>query len=165
MTGRFAVLVLALSGVAFAPAQAEEADSAGEPIIVTGTVDGYRTIDTTSGTKTNTAILDVPQAISVVTDEQIADQQIRSVADLVRMIPGVSAGQGEGHRDQITLRGNNSTADFFVDGLRDDVQYFRSFYNVERVEVHKGPNAMVFGRGGGGGLINRITKGASIEGT
>ena len=146
-------------------AQAEEADDQGSEIIVTGASDGYRTIETTSGTKTNTPILDVPQAISVVTSEQIADQQIRSVADLVRLTPGLSAGQGEGHRDQVTFRGNNSTADFFVDGLRDDVQYFRSFYNIERVEIHKGPNAMVFGRGGGGGLLNRITKGALSDTT
>ena len=56
------------------------------------------------------------------------------------------------------LRGNASTADFFVDGVRDDVQYFRDFYNVERVEVLKGPNAMIFGRGGGGGIVNRVLK-------
>ncbi len=145
-----------------ADAAAADADADGEnrDIIVTGRVDGYRTITTTSGTKTDTAILDVPQSIAVVTARQLSDQQIRSVADLVRLTPGLSAGQGEGHRDQITFRGNNSTADFFVDGLRDDVQYFRSFYNVDRVEVHRGPNAMIFGRGGGGGLINRITKGA-----
>lgn len=143
--------------------EAAFADDQGTEIIVTGASDGYRTTETTSGTKTNTPILDVPQAISVVTSQQIADQQIRSVTDLVRLTPGLSAGQGEGHRDQITIRGNNSTADFFVDGLRDDVQYFRSFYNVERVEVHKGPNAMVFGRGGGGGLLNRITKGALAD--
>jgi catecholate siderophore receptor len=134
----------------------------GKPIIVTGTRDGYRTIDTTSGTKTRTPILDVPQTIDVVTDQQIKDQAIRSITDLVRLIPGISAGQGEGHRDQITLRGNNSTADFFVDGLRDDAQYYRSFYNVDRVEVHKGANAMIFGRGGGGGVVNRITKGALV---
>ncbi len=138
---------------------AADAGSESESIIVTGRIDGYRTIATTTGTKTDTDILNVPQAISVVTKDQLADQQIRSMADLVRLIPGVSSGQGEGHRDQINLRGNNSTADFFVDGLRDDVQYYRSFYNIERVEVHKGPNAMVFGRGGGGGLVNRVTKG------
>jgi catecholate siderophore receptor len=162
----FRLLALSsLSLFAVTPAWADEAAADGEDqtIIVTGSNDGYRMVDTTSGTKTNTPILDVPQSISVVTEEQIGDQAIRSIADLVRLIPGVSAGQGEGHRDQITLRGNNTTADFFVDGLRDDVQYFRSFYNVERVEVHKGPNAMVFGRGGGGGLINRITKGALID--
>ncbi len=165
---RFHHLALATAALICAPqfAQAAEAEAeeAGESreIIVTGRLDGYRTVDTTTGTKTNTAILDVPQAISVVTEQQINDQAIRSMADLVRLIPGVSSGQGEGHRDQITLRGNNSTADFFVDGLRDDVQYFRSFYNVERIEVHKGPNAMIFGRGGGGGLVNRVSKGALV---
>ncbi len=136
-----------------------------DEIIVTGTRDGYRVIDTTSGTKTRTPVLDVPQSIDVVTEEQLRDQAIRSVSDLVRVLPGISAGQGEGHRDQITLRGNNSTADFFVDGLRDDVQYYRGFYNIDRVEVHKGPNAMVFGRGGGGGIVNRITKGAQVDST
>ena len=134
----------------------------GREIIVTGTLDGYRTVETTTGTKTSTPIIDVPQSITVVTAAQLDDQAIRSMTDLARLVPGISAGQGEGHRDQLTFRGNNSTADFFVDGLRDDVQYFRSFYNIERVEVHKGPNAMVFGRGGGGGLINRITKGALV---
>jgi catecholate siderophore receptor len=151
------VFALALPAPAFAD---EAADAEENSIIVTGQVDGYRMIETTSGTKTKTPILDVPQSISVVTGQQIADQQIRSVADLVRYIPGITSGTGEGNRDQVTLRGNNTTADFFVDGLRDDVQYFRGFYNIDRVEVHKGANAMVFGRGGGGGVINRITKGA-----
>lgn len=135
----------------------------GEEIIVTGTREGYRTIETTTGMKTETPVLDVPQSVSIVTREQMDDQAIRSMSDLVRLVPGVSAGQGEGHRDQVTLRGNNSTADFFVDGLRDDVQYYRSFYNVERVEVHKGANAMIFGRGGGGGVVNRILKGVEAE--
>lgn len=137
----------------------------GTEIIVTGKVEGYRTEQTSSATKTNTLLINVPQAVSVLTREQIDDQAIRSVADLVRYVPGVSAGQGEGNRDQITLRGNNTTADFFVDGLRDDVQYFRSFYNVDRVEVLKGPNAMIFGRGGGGGVFNRVTKGPIIGST
>lgn len=159
LSARTILFATALAAPMAAHATEAAFEDQGEPIIVIGRDDGYRTIETTSGTKTATPILDVPQAISVVTAEQIADQQIRSVSDLVRLTPGLSAGQGEGHRDQITIRGNNSTADFFVDGLRDDVQYFRSFYNIERVEVHKGPNAMVFGRGGGGGLINRITKG------
>jgi catecholate siderophore receptor len=168
MSFRFTSAALAIAlitpGIALAD-DGGEAGEAGDAIIVTGKVEGYRTVDTTSGTKTNTPILDVPQSISVVTSEQISDQSIRSIADLVHLFPGISAGQGEGHRDQITLRGNNSTADFFVDGLRDDVQYFRSFYNIERVEAHKGPNATIFGRGGGGGIINRITKGALVDQT
>ncbi len=77
--------------------------------------------------------------------------------------PGVSIGLGEDHRDQITIRGQNTTADFFVDGLRDDVQYFRPLYNLERVEVLRGANALLFGRGGGGGVVNRVTKVAEIN--
>jgi catecholate siderophore receptor len=86
------------------------------------------------------------------------DQAMRSISDLVRYVPGATIGQGEGHRDQITLRGNNSTADFFLDGLRDDIQYYRPLYNLQRVEVLRGPNAMIFGRGGGGGVINRVAE-------
>ena len=145
---------------AHAASAADAADD--QPIIVTGYLDGYRAISTTSSTKTDTPILDVPQSIAVMTERQLRDEAILSIADLVRHVPGASAGQGEGHRDQVTLRGNASTADFFVDGLRDDAQYYRSFYNIDQVEVHKGPNAMIFGRGGGGGIINRVTKSAVV---
>ncbi len=147
-------MLCAPAGATTGPQVADDGDA----IIVTGRVDDYRVVTTTSGTRTETEANDVPQSIGVVTAEQIDDQQLRSMIDLARVVPGMSAGQGEGHRDQVTIRGSNSTADFFVDGLRDDVQYFRSFYNLDRVEVHRGPNAMIFGRGGGGGLVNRITK-------
>lgn len=111
-----------------------------------------------TATKTDTALVDVPQAVSVITRELIDDQAMRSIGDVTRYVPGVGIAQGEGNRDTPVLRGNSSTADFFVDGVRDDVQYFRDLYNVDRVEVLKGPNAMIFGRGGSGGLINRVTK-------
>src|SRR5688500_4301466 len=88
---------------------------------------------------------------------------MRSIADVLRYVPGTMIGQGEGHRDQITIRGNNSTADFFVDGMRDDVQYYRPLYNLQRIEVLRGPNAMIFGRGGGGGVINRVAKNPLFE--
>ncbi len=167
MPSKFASTALALILMSPTPAFADDAADAeaaeGRTIVVTGQLDGYRAVDSTSGTKTNTPLIDVPQSISVITAQQVQDLQIRSVADLVRFLPGVSAGQGEGHRDQINLRGNNTTADFFVNGLRDDVQYFRSFYNVERIEALKGSNAMIFGRGGGGGVINRVTKVAQLD--
>jgi catecholate siderophore receptor len=72
-------------------------------------------------------------------------------------------GLGEGHRDQPTIRGNSSTADFFVDGIRDDAQYLRDLYNVERVEAIMGPNALAFGRGGAGGVLNRVSKQAGFS--
>jgi catecholate siderophore receptor len=111
-----------------------------------------------SATRTPTPLRDVPQAISVVSRELIADQRMSNMADVVRFMPGVGIAQGEGNRDTPVLRGNASTSDFFVDGVRDDVQYFRDIYNVERVEALKGPNAMIFGRGGAGGVINRVTR-------
>ena len=131
-----------------------EADAAPE-IVVTGARDPAAI---SSATKTPTPLRDIPQSVSVVTREQIDDQGLRSMGDLLRAVPGATVSLGEGNRDQILLRGNGSTADFFVDGLRDDVQYYRGLYNLERVEVLKGPNAMIFGRGGGGGVVNRVTK-------
>ena len=133
-----------------------------QSIVVIGHTDRYGARSTATATKTDTDVKNIPQALSVVTERQIEDQQLRSVADLLYFVPGAGSGSGEGNRDQITLRGNSSTADFFIDGVRDDVQYFRDFYNVERVEVLRGPNAMIFGRGGGGGIVNRVTKRSSL---
>lgn len=118
----------------------------------------YAGTRTTTATKTDTPLRDTPQSISVVTRRVISDQGMSGMAEVVRYVPGVTMGQGEGHRDAPTIRGNSSTADFFLDGMRDDAQYFRDLYNVERVEALKGSNAMIFGRGGGGGVINRVSK-------
>ncbi|HET9712135.1 MAG TPA: TonB-dependent receptor plug domain-containing protein, partial [Pyrinomonadaceae bacterium] len=122
---------------------------------------GVNSIST--ATKTLTPLRDIPQSISVVTKEQIRDQSLSSISDVVAYVPGVNAHMGEGNRDQLVIRGNNTTADFFLNGVRDDVQYFRDLYNVERVEALKGPNSMTFGRGGGGGVINRVTKEAGFS--
>jgi catecholate siderophore receptor len=111
-----------------------------------------------SATRSPTLLRDIPQALTPISRELIADQRMQGMADVVRFIPGVAAAQGEGNRDQVSIRGNNTTADFFVDGVRDDAQYFRDLYNVDRVESIRGSNAMIFGRGGGGGVINRVSK-------
>ena len=116
-----------------------------------------------SATKTDTRIRDIPQSISVITEEQIKDQSLLGLTDAIKYSPGVIAGQGEGNRDSVWFRGNQSTSDLFVDGVRDDVQYYRDLYNIDRVEVLMGPNGMIFGRGGVGGVINRVTKEAHWE--
>jgi len=116
-----------------------------------------------TATKTPTALVDVPQSITVVTEELMKDQLMTSIGQVVQYIPGISSHQGENNRDQIIVRGNSSSADFYVNGVRDDVQYYRDVYNLERVEALKGPNAMIFGRGGGGGVINRVTKEARFQ--
>jgi len=149
-------------GAASAATLAATAEAADPAIIVTGQRSEYGARDTSTATKTNTNIRNIPQALTVISEKQIEDQSIRSVAELLTFVPGATPGTGESNRDQFTLRGNNSTADFFIDGVRDDAQYFRDFYNVDRVEVLKGPNAMIFGRGGGGGVVNRVLKRATF---
>jgi catecholate siderophore receptor len=124
---------------------------------------GYDTPAVDSATRTLTPLRDVPQSITVVTQELVKDQLMTSLADVVRYMPGVSAHQGENNRDDVVIRGNRSSADFFLNGVRDDVQYYRDLYNLDRVEALKGPNAMVFGRGGGGGVINRVVKEAGFQ--
>ncbi|MBV9928320.1 MAG: TonB-dependent siderophore receptor [Acidobacteria bacterium] len=126
---------------------------------------GYQTDVIGSATKTLTALRDVPQSVAVVTKEQVRDQQMQSIADVVRYTPGLSVHQGENNRDQVIIRGQSSSADFFLNGVRDDVQYYRDLYNLERLETLKGPNALIFGRGGGGGVINRVTKEADFSRT
>ena len=123
---------------------------------------GYRADLLNTATKTLTSLRDTPQSISVVSKEQIQDQSMASIADVVSYVPGITSHQGENNRDQLVIRGVSSSADFFRDGVRDDVQYYRDLYNVDRVEALKGPNAMVFGRGGGGGILNRAMKEAGF---
>jgi catecholate siderophore receptor len=124
---------------------------------------GYQVPAIGSATRTPTPLLDVPQSVTIVTSELIKDQMMTSVGDVLRYVPGVMVHQGENNRDQIIVRGNSSSADFFVDGVRDDVQYYRDLYNLERIEALKGPNGMIFGRGGAGGVVNRVTKIAGFD--
>lgn len=153
-------LMMAVPSFALAQAPSSELD----PILVTGKARGYAAVDSVTATKTDTPLLDVPQTVNVVTRAQIQDQAMQDLGGVLHYVPGVTVGQGEGNRDQITLRGQNTTADFFLDGVRDDAQYFRGLYNLERVEVLKGPYALIFGRGGGGGIVNRVQKTPSTDG-
>jgi catecholate siderophore receptor len=130
-----------------------------EEVIVKGNV---LYSDQVNALKTPVEVIDVPQTVSIVTDEDIRKQGFRQVGDIIRYTPGVNTSQGEGHRDAVVFRGVRSTADFYQDGVRDDVQYYRSLYNVEQVEILRGPNALLFGRGGTGGILNRVTKKAMV---
>lgn len=126
-----------------------------EEVVVKGNV---LYTDQVNALKTPVPILDVPQTVSIVTDDDIRKQGFREIGDVIRYVPGVNTSQGEGHRDSLVFRGVRSTADFFQDGVRDDVEYYRSLYNVEQIEILRGPNALLFGRGGTGGVINRVSK-------
>ena len=118
--------------------------------------------DQVTALKSGTPLIDVPQSATVFSKEQIRDQGIDSIGEIIDYTPGVNTSQGEGHRDAVVFRGVRSTGSFFVDGIRDDVEYYRSLYNVEQVEILRGPSAIFFGRGGTGGVINRVMKKAEI---
>ena len=173
-TPAFAPLAAGLALALSAPAIAHPLDDVGDrrkpaeldTIRVIGKVDyGYVERDTSTATRTSTPLRDVPQSITVITRDMIQDQAMQNLADVVRYVPGVSMAQGEGNRDTPVFRGSSSTADMFIDGMRDDTQYFRDLYNIERVEALKGPNAMIFGRGGAGGVLNRVSKVADWDTT
>ena len=152
-------LALLLTGIIFSSVAIAQNSAEIDEIIVKGKV---LYSDQVNALRTPVPISDVPQTLSIVTDEDIRKQGFRELGDIVRYTPGVNTSQGEGHRDSVVFRGVRSTADFYVDGVRDDVQYFRSLYNVEQVEVLRGPNALLFGRGGTGGIINRVSKKAQV---
>lgn len=156
-------LAIALLAMTFAnelsASEAQPSDSTIEEVVVIGSV-LYR--DQVNALKTPTPIMDVPQSVAVITGAEIQSRGYASISDLINYVPGLSSSQGEGHRDAVVFRGVRSTADFFVDGVRDDVQYYRPLYNLDQVEVLKGPNALLFGRGGTGGVLNRVTKKAVL---
>lgn len=156
-------LMLSMAVVAFGASAAFAQPVQLGPVRVDGSAidQGYVAKRSTSATKTDTPLIDIPQSVSVVTRKEMADRGVSNLQDAVRYVPGVQFAQGEGNRDAAVFRGVSTTSDFFLDGVRDDVEYFRDVYNIDRVEVLKGPNAMIFGRGATGGLINRITRQAN----
>ena len=146
--------------IASSPAFAESKQySIDEEVITKGT---YLSSERINSVKTPTPIIDVPQSLSILTAEQITERGVTSIGDIIDYTPGVNTSQGEGHRDSVVFRGVRSTADFYLDGNRDDVQYYRGLYNVEQVEILRGPNALLFGRGGTGGILNRVSKKAEL---
>jgi len=157
-----AAIVTLFSTAAIAQAQSEqvlpEVKVRGDDERADGPVDGYRATRSGTFTRTDTPLKDVPASVTVVPAQMMKDAAMQNMGDVFRYVPGVLMHQGEGNRDQVVLRGTSTTADFYVDGVRDDAQVFRDLYNLERVEVLKGPSGMAFGRGGAGGVVNRVTK-------
>ena len=126
-------------------------------VTTTGQLSHYSADESRTAMKTPTRLLDIPQTVNVIPRALIVDQQAQSIADAVRNVPGVGVAQGEGNRDQVVLRGISTASDFFVNGIRDDQERFRDLYNVESIEVVQGPAAVLFGRGGAGGMVNAVT--------
>ncbi|AZL71482.1 TonB-dependent siderophore receptor [Pseudomonas oryziphila] len=118
----------------------------------------YKASESKSALKIDAPLRDIPQTVNVVPESVIKDQGAQSMEDVLKNVPGVGLSNGDGQRDQVTIRGFSAIGDMYVDGIRDDALYFRDLSNVERVEVIKGPAAVLYGRGSSGGLINSISK-------
>ena len=154
------ILTAALAAFHFNAFANEEPSGELAPIGVIGSKEEIKKLS--PGLKSSLPASKVPQSFSIMSKEQIKAQGLKSVGDIIDYTPGVINSQGEGHRDAMVIRGVRTTQDFYLDGVRDDVQYYRPLYNLESVEVLRGPNAIVSGYGAGYGLINRVSKKAQF---
>ncbi|WP_371867188.1 TonB-dependent receptor [Duganella lactea] len=154
---------------AFALAPVAHAQDQQLPVVqVTGAKEdthSYVPRDSCGATKTDMELRDVPQTVNVIPAAVIKDMHATSLQDVLKTVPGVGLSTGDGQRDQVFIRGFTAIGDQFVDGFRDDALYFRDLSNIDRLEVVKGPAAVLYGRGSSGGLVNRVTKkpGADIN--
>ena len=109
---------------------------------------------------------DIPQSITIIPQELMQQQAVTSFRDALRNVTGISLAAGEGggaQGDNLTLRGFNARNDYFLDGIRDQGSYTRDVFNLESIEVLKGPSAVLFGRGSTGGAINQVSKTPRLE--
>ena len=120
----------------------------------------YKSDAATVGSKIEMPIRDIPQSVSVVKEELIESQNAFSLRDALKNVSGLTIAAGEGGRtgDSITLRGFAAHSDTYLDGVKDNGQYFRDTFFLERIEVLKGSSSILFGRGSTGGVINEVSK-------
>ena len=113
------------------------------------------TLGLLSETVQNTA-----QTINVIPQVLMQEQGLGNLQQALKNIPGVTlnAGEGGAHGDTVNLRGFPANDDFFLDGLRDTGYYTRDTFDLDALEVYKGPASTLFGRGSTGGVINQVSK-------
>ncbi|MGE1092526.1 TonB-dependent receptor [Pseudomonas zeae] len=110
-----------------------------------------------TATRTSTPVRYVPQAIDSVKTSNVASYGTNDIGDALSGMPNVSS-SADTRFDSLRIRGFDASNDFYLDGIRDDSQYKRDLHNIERVEVLKGPAAVLYGRGSQGGIVNRVSK-------
>lgn len=171
-------LIFALAPVASATQQPEQPASETPPeqsieLVVRGERDSYRIPTASTATKTDTPLRDIPQAIQVIPQQVLQDQQVRRLNEALRNAPGVIADNSERSAfEGFTIRGF-SNRNIIRNGLRDDTNITNNVNteNIEQIEVLRGPASVLFGQGGAGGTINIVTKKPqstpfySVEGT
>ena len=155
-----AIAVPALFISPYAAAQSADGVTQLSPVRVEGEGSSYQTT-TVPSPKMTAPLLDTPRTVQVVPKQVIQDQSASTLQDVLRNSPGITFGAGEGGRpggDLPIIRGQNSAGSIFLDGIRDSSAQVRDTFNLEEVEVIKGPDSVYSGRGGAGGSINMISK-------
>jgi catecholate siderophore receptor len=162
--GALGLCATAVSAESSALAQTAEADQpktdhAAEvkEVVVTG-------VRRLQGDKLPQRLLDTPQSVTLVTQDLLREQGVTRLEDALKNVPGITlnAGEGAARGDTVNLRGFSAFNDFFLDGVRDAAVYTRDSFNLEAVEVVKGPSATLFGRGSTGGAINQVSKAPTL---
>lgn len=116
-----------------------------------------------TATRSSASVFETPQAIDVVSATSILDRGADSLTSALDYTPGVTTSTGEGTREQFIIRGFSAISDTYVDGMRDAGLYFRDTFNLEQIQVVKGPAGVLYGRGSAGGMINLVSKRATDE--
>lgn len=166
--GTLLPLGAALSGMAMA-AETPPAPETNEEIVLKDVkvkaardkkTDGFKADTASTGSKIAMPIRDIPQSVSVVKKELIQSQNAFNLRDALKNVSGLTIAAGEGGRtgDSITLRGFSANSDQYLDGVKENGQYSRDTFFLERAEVLKGASSILFGRGTTGGVINQIFK-------
>ncbi|WNV06327.1 TonB-dependent siderophore receptor [Candidatus Methylospira mobilis] len=166
--GSLLPLGAALTGMAFAAEPVSEQPSTDEEITLPALKvkaarerePAFKADTASTATRYEARLLDIPQSVSVVKKELIESQNAFNLRDALKNVSGLSIAAGEGGRtgDSITLRGFSANSDTYLDSVKENGQYFRDTFFLERVEVLKGASSVLFGRGATGGVINQIAK-------
>jgi catecholate siderophore receptor len=157
--GRAVAFSFALASNAFAAEPKQEETFNLPPVVVQDQNNPYVPPES-SLSRIPVPLQDVPQSITVVPQRLMQERAASSFQDALRSVPGISfqAGEGGVQGNNLTLRGYNARNDLFLDGVRDQGSYFRDIFNIESIEVLKGPSSQYFGRGSTGGAINQVSK-------
>jgi catecholate siderophore receptor len=148
------------AGAAHAAADGGAADSEVDELVVKG-------VRPLEGTKLPATVRDTPQSLNVISKDLLRSEAADRLTDALKNVPGITfnAGEGAARGDTVNLRGFSAFNDFFLDGIRDAAVYGRDSFDLEAVEVLKGPSATLFGRGSTGGVINQVSKAPTLTGS
>ncbi|MBR7889760.1 TonB-dependent siderophore receptor [Marinomonas sp. A79] len=152
------------------PAIAEDANIELEQIEIVDSAEASYTVDNLSSPKYTQKLVDTPKTVNVINEAVLEDQGVTSLEDALRNVSGVStfgAGEGGGNintADNVTIRGFDANGSIYTDGIRDVAGYSRDTFNTESIEVAKGANGTISGKGSAGGSVNLVTKTAHLRG-